>query len=305
MTWYANIARNGHKYLIEGILMAVFMLALACFGTLLEHPASPVHQLLTEAWMRRAVTGVLVGTTLIGLIYSPWGRTTGAHLNPAVTLAYWQVGKISARNAVGYIVAQCAGAYAGMAVGAALLGQALAHPAVQYITTQPGRAGPNAAFAAEWSLSFLLMVVVRTTSLSERWAPRTGLCVGLFVSVFVAIASPVSGMSLNPARTIGASLWARDAEGLWIYLVAPPLGMLCAAETISLALRSVRRAARVPQVLRAWHRRTYHIPESLRPVRVSRQALQRITQPLRRVAAPLKRVKQPLQALLQRKARNP
>ncbi|RYF02513.1 MAG: aquaporin family protein, partial [Deltaproteobacteria bacterium] len=248
MTWPTTIVRHGHKYLIEGVLMAVFMLVLAAGGTVLEHPASPIHQFLTEPYARRVVMGMLAGATLIGLIYTPWGQTTGAHLNPAVTLAYWQVGKIGPRNAIGYIIAQCLGAYGGMAMAVTLFGDALGHPAVQYVTTQPGQSGSTAAFAAEWSLSFLLMVVVRTTSLSERWAPRTGLCVGLFVMIFVAIESPVSGMSLNPARTIGASIWARDAQGLWIYLVAPPLGMLCAAEVIRLIVRTLRQAAQLPNV---------------------------------------------------------
>lgn len=255
MTWHATIARHGHKYLIEGVLMAVFMLVLAAGGTLLEHPASPVNHALGDPWVRRVVMGALAGSSLITLIYSPWGQMTGAHLNPAVTFAMWQIGKIGPRNALGYVGAQCLGAWAGMALAVWLFGDALSHPAVQYVTTHPGHAGSMAAFAAEWALSFALMVVVRTTSLSERWAPRTGLCVGLFVMVFVSIESPVSGMSLNPARTIGASLWAHQAKGLWVYLLAPPLGMFCAAEAIRLIMKFLRQAARLPTVLRAWHLR--------------------------------------------------
>jgi glycerol uptake facilitator-like aquaporin len=121
---------------------------------------------------------------------------------------------------------------------------------VQYAATQPGDGGAMAAFAAEWLLSFLLMLVVRVTSLSKRWSPWTGVCVGIFIMLAVMVESPVADLSLNPTRTLCSSVWARNAEGLWVYLLAPPLGMMCAAEVTL----GVARALRKQTLKRQWGR---------------------------------------------------
>lgn len=266
--WYASWRKNNHKYLMEGILMALFMFAIAAMGTVLEYPASPVHQALPWSWVRRLLMGVSAGLSLVLLIYSPWGKTSGAHLNPAVTLAYWQIGKINIFNAVGYIVAQFAGACIGMALAVCSFGHALSHPNVEYIATQPGRAGLSAAFVAEWSLSFLLMFVVRITSLKEQWSKWTGLCVGFFIFLFVVVESPISGTSLNPARTLSASIFANQMRGLWIYFVAPPLGMWCAVEVIRQVMLTLKQIRKLPATLKAWHT---HRPENLTKILDSMQ----------------------------------
>lgn len=258
--WYVSWKKNNHKYLMEGILMALFMFSIAVMGTVLEHPASPIYQTLPWAWVRRLLMGISAGLSLVLLIYSPWGQTSGAHLNPAVTLAYWQIGKISIFNAVGYIVAQFSGACIGMALAVCSFGNALSHPNVEYIATQPGHAGLSAAFVAEWTLSFLLMFVVRITSLKEQWSKWTGIFVGCFVFLFVLVESPISGTSLNPARTLSASLFANQMRGLWIYFIAPPLGMWCAVEVIRQVMVTLKQLRKLPVSLKAWH--THH-PENL------------------------------------------
>ena len=79
-------------------------------------------------------------------------------------------------------------------------------------------------------MSFGMMMVVLWMSNRPSLARFTGLCAGLLVWTYITIEAPLSGMSINPARTFGSALLAGDFSGLWIYFTAPPLGMLLAAE---------------------------------------------------------------------------
>ena len=89
------------------------------------------------------------------------------------------------------------------------------------------------AFFAEAGISFVLMLTILAISNHSRLAPFTGLFAGLLVWTYITIEAPLSGMSMNPARTFGSALLAQDYLGLWIYFTAPPLGMLLAAETFT------------------------------------------------------------------------
>src|SRR6185436_13047471 len=83
------------EYLIEAWALGMFMISAACVTALLEHPASPVHQVIPNAFARRALIGLAMGLTAIALIYSPWGQRSGAHMNPATTLTFLRLGKIT------------------------------------------------------------------------------------------------------------------------------------------------------------------------------------------------------------------
>src|SRR6516162_2141365 len=116
-------AVRGHwpEYLIEAAGLALFMISAGAFGTLLESPQSPVRGMLPDPLVRRALMGIAMGATAIGLIYSPWGRQSGAHFNPAVTLAFWRLGKVAPWDGVFYVIAQFVGAIAGVGVAATIL----------------------------------------------------------------------------------------------------------------------------------------------------------------------------------------
>lgn len=216
------------EYFIEAAGLGFFMLSASVFGTLLEHPASPVRQAFGDPFTRRVLMGIAMGATATGLIHSPWGRRSGAHFNPAVTLTFFRLGKVAPRDLAGYVAAQFVGGSVGMAVASVVVGPALAHPAVNYVATLPGM-GVALAFAAEVILTALLMGVVLFVSNTPRLAPYTGLCAGACVAAFIAVEAPISGMSLNPARTFASAILAGDWTAWWIYFVAPPLGMLAAA----------------------------------------------------------------------------
>jgi aquaporin Z len=103
------------------------------------------------------------------------------------------------------------------------------HPSVHYVATLPGDWGQAAAFAAEVLIAFLMMLVVLTVSNGPH-ARLTGVAAGTLVATYILIEAPISGMSLNPARSFAPALFAGTLDTFWIYAVAPLTGMALAAE---------------------------------------------------------------------------
>jgi aquaporin Z len=218
------------EYLMEAAGLGLFMLSACIFATILEHPASPVPQTIADPFVRRLLMGMAMGLTAVGIIYSPWGQQSGAHLNPSVTLTFFRLGKVQPWDAFFYVIAQFIGGIAGVLLASALLGQVIAHPSINYVATAPGMAGAGIAFLAEGGISFVLMSMVLRVSNTPHVARFTGLFAGVLVALYITLEAPLSGMSMNPARSFGSALAAQLWTALWIYFIAPPLGMLTAAE---------------------------------------------------------------------------
>jgi aquaporin Z len=225
------VRRHWPDYLIEGWALGTFMVSAAVFTTLFEYPASPLHQAIANADLRRACIGLAMGLTAVALIYSPWGKRSGAHMNPAVTLAFLILRKIAPRDAFAYIVAQFVGGALGVYLALAVLGDSLAAPPVSFVQTLPGPMGAAAAFAAEFMISAFLFYVIIQLASRERFASFAGLAAGALVFLYITFEAPLSGMSINPARTFASALPAHDFQTLWIYFTAPVLGMALAAST--------------------------------------------------------------------------
>jgi len=218
------------EYLIEAICLATFMVSAAVFATLIYHPASPFAAWHATETVKRIPMGLAMGMTAAALIYSPLGRRSGAHMNPAVTLTFFRLGKMARVDAVGYVLAQFVGGTAGIELAEALLRGSLADPAVNFVATTPGPWGSGVAFAAEAFISFLMMTMVLAVSNAPRFARFTGLAAGCLVAMYIVFETPLSGMSMNPARTLGSNVLAAAQSTLWIYFIAPPFGMLLAGE---------------------------------------------------------------------------
>ncbi|MCI0402816.1 MAG: aquaporin [Acidobacteria bacterium] len=218
------------EYLIEAAGLGVFMISACLFTALLYHPLSPVRQALPSALLRNALTGLAMGLTLIAIVYSPWGKRSGAHLNPAFTLTFLRLGKVAPRDAAFYVGAQFVGGLVGVMVSALLLGGLIRDPGVNFAVTVPGPAGPGAAFLAEAGISFLMMTMVLISTNTPGVARYTGLFAGALVATYITFESPISGMSMNPARTLASALPAWLFPSIWVYFTAPLLGMLLAAE---------------------------------------------------------------------------
>lgn len=217
------------EYLMEFGEMSLYLFCTCAFATLLQHPASPARHLFDSLIVRRALMGLAIGATVIALIMSPWGKQSGGHINPAMTVAFYRLGKVAPWDALFYGVAQFCGATSGIALATLLLRGAPGDRAVRYAVTAPGVYGAAAAFEAELIISFILMMTVLVATNHERLARYTPYFVGSFYAINITFETPLSGMSMNPARTFGSTTYAGYWNTLWIYFMAPTVGMLAAA----------------------------------------------------------------------------
>ena len=145
----ASLRLHWPEYLMEAGQMSLFMFCTCSFATLLQHPASPVRHFFVSGIVRRALMGLAIGATVIALIMSPWGKRSGGHINPAMTFAFYRLGKIAPWDALFYGMAQFSGATSGVALATFLLRGAPGDGTVRYAVTAPGVYGAAVAFAAE------------------------------------------------------------------------------------------------------------------------------------------------------------
>jgi len=213
------------EYLAEATGLGLFMVSACVFTLWFEYPGSSLHQAIPDPVVRRVLTGIAMGLTLIGLIYSPWGQRSGAHLNPSFTMAFLALGKIKRWDALYYVLAQFTGGILGVTLTRLAAGAALAHPAVNYAVTVPGAPGVVVAFWSEFTISLCLMMMVLAVSNTKRLARFTPLFAGTLLAAYISIEAPLSGVSMNPARTLASAVPAASYTALWVYFTAPPLGM--------------------------------------------------------------------------------
>jgi aquaporin Z len=227
------------EYLIEGWALGCFMISIGVFVTILGSPVSPIYTRVPSLALRAAMLGLALGATAIVLIHSPWGKRSGAHMNPAVTLAFLRVRKIHPWDALFYVIAQTLGGILGVIIVASAVGSLFTDPPVSYAVTVPGPRGASVAFMAEALISFVLMATVLMFTASMRLTRYTGLAIGGLVAFFIAVEFPLSGASMNPARTLASAASGHLWQYYWVYLLAPTLGMLAAAQ-LHLYLRGAR-----------------------------------------------------------------
>jgi aquaporin Z len=224
------LAQHWPEYMIEGLCLGMFMISACTFAAVLEHPASPIRMSIANPDIRRFLGGIAMGLTAVLLIYSPLGRRSGAHMNPATTLTFYRLGKVASWDAVFYALSQFMGGVLGTLVAFLALGKTLAHRDVNFAITRPGTLGVLAAFVAEVVITFLLMTVILNVSNSRRFARFTGIAAGTVVMLFITFEAPFSGMSMNPARSFASDFVGMQWQAIWIYFTAPVIGMFAAAE---------------------------------------------------------------------------
>jgi MIP family channel proteins len=193
------------------------------------------------AAMVNAMTGGSLGVAgialafafvIIAMIYA-LGHLSGAHLNPAVTVAFWSSGRFPGRDVVPYAVSQCVGAIGAAAVLRGVLGQ-VGHLGATLPATVPPIALP-AAFALEWAMSFALMFVIVAVATDDRVARGFApIAVGLAVGFCALTGGPLTGASMNPARSLGPALIGGEWRAHWVYWVAPLSAMVVAAHGYNL-----------------------------------------------------------------------
>lgn len=187
----------------------------------------PMALWLPSASLRRLVTGLLFAGTGSLIAVSPLGKLSGAHINPAVSMAFWLQGKMHFPDFIGYIISQLAGATAGAWLLQAVWGRYAF--SIQDGITLPGAGYSVAdAFAAEVIMTFLLVFFILFFVSQPRLMRWTPLMNWLLVATLVWVGAPISGTSLNPARSLGPALLMQLWTSQWIYVVAPLLGSLLA-----------------------------------------------------------------------------
>ena len=172
---------------------------------------------------RLALTGTLFASCGSLVAISPIGRRSGAHLNPAVTVAFWLRGHLHRHDLVGYVLSQCAGA----TVGVLLLRLTWSGMAasVHYGVTQPRAGlGPGVAVAIEAGMTALMIFTIFMFVSSTKTAKWTPLAALVVIAVLVWQGAPYTGTSLNPARSFGPALVTGDWHDYWVYVIGPLLG---------------------------------------------------------------------------------
>jgi aquaporin Z len=191
-------------------------------------PHSAIARHVPSHSARLLITGLLFAGSGSLVAISPLGRRSGAHLNPAVTIAFWLRGNVHPHDVLGYCVSQ----FAGAVVGAVAVGLLWGHTAavVLYGTTLPGdgldglqAAGVETLMTAALVLAILLMT---SSSLTARWTP---LMAWLLIAALVWQGAPYTGTSLNPARSFGPALRAHHLHLYWVYVAGPLAGAVLGA----------------------------------------------------------------------------
>jgi aquaporin NIP len=162
------------------------------------------------------------GLVVTALIYA-LGDVSGAHMNPAVTLAFVAARRLPARSAPAYVGAQCAGA---LLASLAIRGLFPAHSGLG--ATHPAGTAAQ-SFGLELAMTWLLMLVILCVShgAKERGL-MAGIAIGAVVGLEALFGGPISGASMNPARSLGPAIVSGRMDSLWIYLLAPAIGALAA-----------------------------------------------------------------------------
>lgn len=168
------------------------------------------------------------GLIVMAMIYA-FGETSGAHFNPAVTIAFAYAKKFAWKEVPKYITAQVLGAFAASLVLWFLF------PASEYLGATIPTVDVWRAFVLELLLTFFLMVVIINVSTgSKEMGIIAGIAIGAVVLLEAMFAGPITNASMNPARSIAPNIVSGNIEGLWLYIVAPILGALLAVVSCKL-----------------------------------------------------------------------
>ncbi len=228
-TFAEAVRVHWREYLLEAIELGILMVCICLSGALIYSRDSPLQRLPLSPPERALLMGVLVAASTYFIIRSPFGRRTGAHLNPAITVAYLWLGRINRWDGLNYILAQFTGGVAGVFLAYHALGRHLSAPPVRYVITLPGKFGVAMALAAEFVLAGLLMAVVLFATNHRRLARFSPLLVAAITVLYYVLGPSISGFSVNPARTFSSAFFAWVWQGVWIYFAGPCLGMMAAA----------------------------------------------------------------------------
>ena len=204
---------------MEAAELATLMFCICGAGTLFYGRNSPLANVGLSWTTRSTLMGVVVASATFLIIRSPFGRRSGAHFNPALTVAYLSLRRIHRWDALSYVVAQFTGGIVGVFLAHQLFGTNLSDFPVRYVVTIPGRNGTIVAFVAELLTSFVLMEVVLVATNHPRLAKFSPFFVASVTVFYYVFSTSISGYSVNPARSFSSALFAHIWQGIWVYFI--------------------------------------------------------------------------------------
>ncbi len=159
------------------------------------------------------------GLIVMAMVYS-FGDVSGAHINPAVTIAFWLSGRFPLKEVGPYIVAQTIGSAAACALLWYLFPDDTTYLGATLVSGTVMR-----GFVLEVAITFLLMlIIIMVATGSKEVGTLAGIAIGAAVAVLALLAGPITGASMNPARSLGPALVSGNLEHIWVYIAAPILG---------------------------------------------------------------------------------
>tara|TARA_B100000795_G_C22712812_1_gene404258 strand:+ start:382 stop:1029 length:648 start_codon:yes stop_codon:yes gene_type:complete len=202
------------RYLLE--LFGTFSLVFCGPGAIIMNDAS--SGVITHVGI-----AITFGLIVMAMIYAI-GEQSGAHINPAVTIAFWSAGTFPKKEVIPYIISQITGAILASAILYFLFPSHLTQGATIPLNSN------MQAFVVEVILSFILMfVIIKVSTGSKETGTIAGIAIGGIVGLEAMFAGPITGASMNPARSIAPALFSGNLQYLWLYILAPIIGMLLAS----------------------------------------------------------------------------
>ena len=216
--------------LLIGLSLVIFM-----FGA-----NSPAAQLLPSLKLRQAITGFLFGGTGALIALSAIGKTSGAHINPAVTMVFWLFKKIESKTAIVYVLGQLAGGIIGCLP---LLAWGAMGSSVDFGATVPGAGYPTTTVLMGEIVTTFTMVSLLTVFLGFRnIRASTPAIFPILYSIMVPLEASISGTSTNPARSLGPAVISGVWDGWWIYWIGPLAGAFLASLACSALAKRITEA---------------------------------------------------------------
>lgn len=203
--------------LLAGLSLVIFM-----FGS-----GSPMAQLIPEVKVRQAMTGFLFGSIGASIALSPIGKLSGAHINPAVTMVFWLFRKIEGRLAITYILAQLTGGIIGC-LPLIIWGQM--GRSIDFGVTVPGAGySMQTALLGEVITTFTMVSLLVIFIGFRKIRQFTPYMFPLLYAIMVPLEADISGISTNPARSLGPAVISGQWTAFWIYIAGPLTGALLAS----------------------------------------------------------------------------
>jgi aquaporin Z len=227
--FFAELLGTGLLLLI-GLSLVIFMFA----------AGGPGEHLIPAFKLRQIITGFLFGGTGALIALSAIGKVSGAHINPAVTMAFWLFRKIDSQTALAYLIGQLCGAVLGVLP---LFAWGELGLSVNFGATIPGAGySSGAALVGEIATTFTMVSLLILFLAFRNIRTYTPAIFPILYSIMVPLEAVISGTSTNPARSFGPAIISGVWEGWWIYWIGPLLGALLACFVCSMLAKRISDA---------------------------------------------------------------